>query len=148
MSLLERVQSLLQERGISIKQAERESGLSNATIRKWETQNPSLDSIIKLAKYLHVSVDYLALGKEPDQIKPSRFEVYCDGKQLNEIEADLVAMFRLIGEKEREISFDFVMGLYEKATGEKMSTYSTYTNTNEQQKSGSDEGENTAHETA
>lgn len=146
MSLLERVQKLLEEKGITIKQAERESGLSNATIRKWATQNPSLDSIVKLAKYLQVSVDYLACGEEAPP--SSRFEVYCDGIPLSECEADLVAMFRLIGEKEREISFDFIAGLYEKATGEKGSTYSTYSDTNEPQKSGSDRDDKSATGTA
>jgi transcriptional regulator with XRE-family HTH domain len=131
MSLLERVQKLLDEKGLSIKQAERESGLSNATIRKWDTQNPSLDSIVKLANYLQVSVDYLAQGKEV--CAPSRFEVYCDGLPLSETEADLVAMYRVLGDSQKETAFDFVTLLYEKETGERGSVYLTYTDTNEQQ---------------
>lgn len=137
MSLLERVQELLKQKGISIKQAERESGLSNATIRKWDTQNPSLDSIIKLANYLHVSIDYLANGE--NQHSASRFEVYCDGKPLDEAEADLVAMFRLLDETSREYAFDSMTMLYEKATGKKASIYSTYFDINSQQKSGPDD---------
>lgn len=145
MSLLERIQKLLSEKGVSIKQAERESGLSNATIRKWETQNPSLDSIIKLANYLHVSVDYLARGE--DGRTPPRFEVYCDGLPLTEAEADLIAMYRLISNEDRKTIFDLTTLKYEQATGERGSVYSTYTDDNAQQKSGYDE-ENNPSETA
>lgn len=143
MSLLDRVQNILDSKGITIKQAERESGLSNATIRKWATQNPSLDSIIKLAKYLHVSVDYLACGEEAPSSSPSptRFEVYCDGIPLTESEADLVAMYRLIGDEDRKTIFDLTTLKYEQTTGERGSVYSTYTDTNEQQKSGIGEAE-------
>lgn len=132
MSLLERVQKLLEEKGITIKQAERESGLSNATIRKWATQNPSLDSIVKLAKYLHVSVDYLACGEETPL--PSRFEVYCDGTPLTESEADLVAMYRLVPDADRQTIFDIAKLKYEQSTGEKVSIYSTYSDTSKKQK--------------
>lgn len=146
MSLLERVQELLRQKGVTIKQAERESGLSNATIRKWESQNPSLDSLIKLAKYLHVSVDYLACGEET-AAKP-RFEVYCDGYPLSESEADLIAMYRLITPNDRKTIFDLTTLKYEQVTGERGSIYSTYTDTSEQQKSDSDDGEKARHGTA
>ena len=137
MYLLERVQKLLEEKGITIKQAERESGLSNATIRKWATQNPSLDSMVKLAKYLHVSVDYLACGEEAPL--PSRFEVYCDGVPLSESEADLVAMYRLVPDADKQTIFDIAKLKYEQSTGEKVSIYSTYSDTQKQQKSAPDD---------
>lgn len=139
MSLLERVQELLKAKGLSIKQAERESGLSNATIRKWGTQNPSLDSIIKLADYLHVSIDYLAKGEEQHTVP--RFEVYCDGIPLTESEADLIAMFRLLPEEHRKEIFELVHFKYSRiiAEGEKESIYSTYSDTKRQEGSGTDD---------
>ncbi|MPM79169.1 hypothetical protein SDC9_126202 [bioreactor metagenome] len=149
MSLLERVQKILDEKGITIKQAERESGLSNATIRKWATQNPSLDSIVKLAKYLQVSVDYLACGEEAPL--PTRFQVYCDGVPLTESEADLVAMYRLLPEEHRKESFEFIHFKYSHFVvgGEKASIYSTYSDTSKpQEESGPARGDNTKSGTA
>lgn len=137
MSLLERVQELLKAKGLSIKQAERESGLSNATIRKWGTQNPSLDSIIKLADYLHVSIDYLAKGE--DQKTVPRFEVYCDGVPLTELEADLVAMYRLLPTDDKKTVFDITKMKYEMMTGKKVSSFSTYSDTKRQEESGPDD---------
>lgn len=42
------------------------------------------------------------------------------------IQGSLIAMYRLLGNREREDVFDFVNMKYEKATGEKESIYSTY----------------------
>ncbi len=145
MSLLERVQHILNERGLTIKQAERESGLSNATIRKWSTQNPSLESLTKLANYLHISIDYLVSG---DRDVSTLQDLSCDGVPLSEDEADLVAMYRLLDDRNKEDVFDLVNLKYEKMTGERGSTYSTYSDTNKQQKSDSDEGSKTRPETA
>lgn len=144
MSLLERVQKLLEEKGITVRQAERDSGLSNATIRKWETQKPSLDSLIKLASYLQVSIDYLVTG-EKGHSSESRFEIYCDGVPLTESEADLVAMYRLLPVDHREEVFDIVHRKYTRlvAGGEKASIYSTYEDTKEQSKNSADHGDET-----
>lgn len=57
-------------------------------------------------------------------------------------------MFRLLDEKGRETAFDFVTMLYEKATGEKASIYSTYTDTSKPQKSDPASGGNTKSGTA
>lgn len=147
MNIYERVQALIKEQGLTVKQLERECDLANATIRRWGTQTPNIESVRKVARRLKTTIDYLVTG-ESLNATASRFEVYCDGKQLSEIEADLVAMFRLLDSKERENAFDFVTMLYEKATGEKMSIYSTYTGTNEQQKSDPEHGDEAKYGTA
>lgn len=134
MGIFERVQALIKEQGLTIKQLERECDLANATIRRWETQTPNIESVRKVARRLHTTIDYLVTGDSPNTTEP-RFEVYCDGEPLSESEADLVAMYRLLNEQSRENAFDFVTMLYEKVTGEKGSTYSTYIDTSKQQKS-------------
>jgi hypothetical protein len=72
----------------------------------------------------------------------------CDGVPLSEDEADLIAMYRLLDDRNKEDVFDLVNLKYEKMTGERSSTYSTYSDTNKQQKSDSDEGFKTRPETA
>lgn len=142
---------------LGLKQADlcRETGLSTTAISQYCTgkQVPNTSALYGLASALKTSMEWLLTGKESltnEDTEPprSRFEVYCDGKELNEVEADLVAMFRLLDGKEREISFDFVTGLYEKSTGEKVSTYSTYIDTSSQQKGDPASGENTKSGTA
>ena len=63
MNLYERIQELAKSKNISIRQREEKLGLANATIRRWGTQNPGIDKVQAVAKFFHVSVDYL-LGNE------------------------------------------------------------------------------------
>ena len=63
MNLYERIQELAKSKNISIRQLEEKLGLANATIRRWGIQNPGIDKVQSVAKFFHVSVDYL-LGNE------------------------------------------------------------------------------------
>lgn len=137
MSFFERLTSIIEERGLTIRKVERDCGLANASIRRWETQSPRLESVAAVANYLQVSVDYLALGHSENT---TREGPVCDGIPLSQAEADFVAMFRYLKEHDRETAFDFVTMLYEKATGEKGSIYSTYIEDEREQKSDPAEG--------
>ena len=63
MSIVDRLQSIVKERGTTFKQLERDVGLGNGTIRRWEEQSPRLDKLTKVADYLHVSLDFLVYGR-------------------------------------------------------------------------------------
>lgn len=63
MDLLERIQALCDERGITVAELEREAGVAQRTIYKWGKQSPSAERLQLVADYLEVSVDYL-LGRE------------------------------------------------------------------------------------
>ena len=135
MSIVDRLQDIAKGRGTTFKQLERDIGLGNGTLRRWEEQSPRLDKLVKVADFLQVSLDYLVYGD-----RESATAAECDGVPLSQTEADLVAMFRYIGARERETAFDFVTMLYEKATGEKGSIYSTYTAAERGEKSDPAEG--------
>lgn len=64
MGIVDRIQKLANEAGISIAALERATGLSNGIIKKWQTQSPSCDKIITLANYLNTTTEYILLGKE------------------------------------------------------------------------------------
>lgn len=132
MSLLERIQTLAKAKGLTIKQIERECGLANATIRRWDKQNPSLESVLKVSQYLKVSIDFLVGISSSSTIG---HVISCDGVPLTESEADLLAMYRLVPDADKRTIFDLTKLKYEQATGEKVSTYSTYSDTTETQKS-------------
>lgn len=53
------VKKICEEKGISISQLEKESGLGNGTIGGWRTSAPRLDSLQAVAKVLKVKVDKL-----------------------------------------------------------------------------------------
>lgn len=62
MDIVDRIQALVNEKGLSIASLERNTGLSNGIIKKWKKQSPSCDKIITIANYLNTSIEYLILG--------------------------------------------------------------------------------------
>lgn len=133
MSIFERVHELIKEQGLNVKQLERECGLANATIRRWETQTPNIESVRKVAHRLNVTIDYLVNGSSPNTpAVPS-----CDGVPLSQMETDLLAMFRLLPPSHREEVFELVHFKYKREVEEKKeSIYSTYFDGSEDEKSG------------
>ena len=135
MNLYDRVCAIAKEKDLAISKIERECNLSNATIRRWATQNPSLDSVQKVAHYLNVSLDFLAGNSEQAQLT-------CDGVPLSQMESDVIAMLRLLNPHDRKNAVDIITMFYEQATGKKGSIYSTYIEDEYRQTSGPAEGGN------
>lgn len=136
-SLVDRIETKIKEKGLNFKRVERECGLGNGTIKRWAEQSPRLDKLVTVAEYLQVSLDYLVFGSE-SEISPNGdsidLDTYkkdqglaCDGSPLSPIEADLVAMFRLLPPSHQEELFDLVYFKYKRAVEDKKeSIYSTY----------------------
>lgn len=133
MTIFERIHELIKEQGLNVKQLERECGLANATIRRWETQTPNIESVRKVAHRLNVTIDYLVNGSSSNTpAVPS-----CDGIPLSSMEADLVAMFRLLPEEAKKEIFDLTHFKYTRlGDGEKESIFWTYFDESDDEKSG------------
>lgn len=58
----ERLTRLIKENNLTFAQLERELGLSNGSMARWEKSSPSVEKVQKVADYFHISVDYL-LGR-------------------------------------------------------------------------------------
>lgn len=86
---------------------------------------PNISALVALQKPLKCSIEWLLTGIEPE-INPLYSSPSCDGVPLSPAEADLVAMFRLLNEHDRGCAFDIVTMLYEQATGNRVSAYSSY----------------------
>lgn len=54
-----RVKRLCEESQLSIAFLEKELGFGNGTIVRWKTASPTIDKIMEVARYFHVTVDYL-----------------------------------------------------------------------------------------
>lgn len=58
--LFQRIQNLCSDTGITINKLESELGFPPSTIQKWRTSpSPSIHKVKCVAKYFHVSLDYL-----------------------------------------------------------------------------------------
>ena len=58
------IQRICDEKGVSIAELERESGLGNGVVRKWGKASPNLRTVIAVAQYLGVSLDELLLKRK------------------------------------------------------------------------------------
>lgn len=56
--ILEKVTKLCNENKISIAKLEKESGIGNGTINRWDESEPSLKSLKKLADYFSKPIEY------------------------------------------------------------------------------------------
>lgn len=75
MSLVYRIKEKCNEKGTSIKALEREIGLGNGTISRWDSNTPSYDKVIKVADFLQVSFYWLIFGKESAELSPEEQEL-------------------------------------------------------------------------
>ena len=57
--LVKRIKKLCKMKGISLHKLEKETGLSNGAIAKWETSSPSVEKVSKVAEYFGVTIDML-----------------------------------------------------------------------------------------
>ena len=66
MNTFQRIQSLANQKGISIAELERRLNLSNGLIARWKKSAPSSKGLVAIADYFDVSVDYL-LGRDKEE---------------------------------------------------------------------------------
>lgn len=60
--LYKNIVALCKGKGINISKLEREIGLGNGTIGRWERVSPSLENVRKVADFFGVSIDSLIAG--------------------------------------------------------------------------------------
>lgn len=59
MSILENIQTLCEKNKITVPILERELGLGNGAIYKWNKSSPKVDTLQKVAEYFNVTIDSL-----------------------------------------------------------------------------------------
>ena len=57
--LLPNIQDICAEKGISLAELERGSGLGNGVVRKWDKASPTVRTVKAVAEYLGVTLDRL-----------------------------------------------------------------------------------------
>ncbi len=116
---------------LGLKQADlcRDTGLSTTAISQYCTGKrvPDSSALYKLARSLNTSMEWLLTGANATNEDLTTESIVCDGIPLSGSEVDLIAMYRLISDTDKQTIFDFTKLKYEQSTGEKISIYSTYT---------------------
>lgn len=119
-----RLKAARERQGYSVQQLSQLTGIAadNLTAFEEDRYAPPLSMLFALQKPLKCTVEWLLSGEEPE-ISPIESTSACNGIPLSQVEHDLIAMFRLLGEHDRENAFDLVSLLYRKATGKCASDY-------------------------
>ncbi|MBQ9348173.1 MAG: helix-turn-helix transcriptional regulator [Oscillibacter sp.] len=60
--IFDNIRALCMERGVSVRRVERETGIANGVIRKWNHQSPRVDKLLLVADYFGVTLDELVRG--------------------------------------------------------------------------------------
>ena len=98
--IVKRLFDLLQERGVNAKRVTEETGISGTSFTDWKKGKgrPSVDTLVKLAPYFGVSLDYLINGQEYDgQTRESTVARIPETELfLNHEDKELVSKFRMI----------------------------------------------------
>ena len=116
------------------------TGLSTTALSQYCTGKrvPDTVSLYKIATALGVSMEWVLTGEDvtnensqpaPPDLEAAKREqgLLCDGSPLSSLETDVVSMFRLLPEEEREDIFDIVHLKYRRRLGKKAgSIYWTY----------------------
>ncbi len=59
MNIVEKIKYLAKLKDTDMSNIEKALGMGNSSIRRWNTNSPSCDKVLKVANYLSVSIDWL-----------------------------------------------------------------------------------------
>lgn len=75
MNLFERIEFLCQKRGITVNKVQTDLEMGNYVIYKWDGRvNPRIDTLIQVANYLDVSLDYLTGKSNCETVQPPEYQ--------------------------------------------------------------------------
>lgn len=121
MNIYETVKDACRIRGVSVKKLEEDSCMGKRTMYNWATSAPAADKLLKVAKYLDTSMEYL-MG-ETDDID-AKISTQWEG--LAKDEAELLSAYRKLNSegKQRILgdSVSFTMDKRYKKDGQNIET--------------------------
>ncbi|WP_294891711.1 helix-turn-helix domain-containing protein [uncultured Lactobacillus sp.] len=104
MNVYSRIYNSAKEQGMSIKELARKAKIGENSIYRWKTIKPSIQSLTKVARQLHVSTDYL-LGQKKESSKSFRLDIADKNTQLlyqgQEVPEKYIKMLRFIMEEDK-----------------------------------------------
>lgn len=85
MDIVERIKQKSAEKGTNIANLEKELGIGNGVIRRWNDRNPGAMHMLKVAERLNVSVDWILTGKEAGDLTPEEQQLVDYYRNTNSI---------------------------------------------------------------
>lgn len=148
MTIGQRIRTRRKELNLTMKDIFDRENIKTGNLSELENDKylPSVQTLISLSRALECSIDWILTGTEY-RAEPAKVQGFrtlrteqglmCDGSPLTEMEADLVAMFRLMPDEVHKEVFDYTYFKY-KCHVEKngASIYSTYSDARSNKKSG------------
>lgn len=121
MDVVDRINSLCEEKSIKRAKLERDLVISRGAIPKWKEHAPSAESILKIAKFFGVTMEYLMTGEDADCHDTSAASAPAiDGLTLDTDEIRLIRGYRAatpnIQRYMRDMSRDALKGDMEKSS--------------------------------
>ena len=103
-AILTRIEIRMAELGMSKEEFYEKSGISSASFSQWNTgvHKPTKKKLGQAAAVLNVSLEYLLTGEQKE--KPVNDNV----DELSEDELDLIKLFRLVPEQDRDLVVEMV----------------------------------------
>lgn len=68
--LVDKIKMLAREKGVTLETVNRDLGFSENLISSWRHREPSVSSLIKVADYFHVSIDFLLSRIDNETLSP------------------------------------------------------------------------------
>ena len=130
----ELLRELRSKKGVTQMELAKAIGVSNGNVGDWERgrSKPGYEALVSLARYFEIDAGRL-LELPPLPSNPPT----CDDVPLSQLEADLLAMFRLLPQDAREEIFDLVLFKYKRIVEQKKaSIFWTYFDESNDEKSG------------
>lgn len=105
MDIVDRIDQLLADKGVSAARMCRELGFSSGLYSQWRkrSQNPSADKLKKIAGYFNVTMDYLMSGaqEEPDP-ESVRYALYQETAGVSDETLDRILQFARFAKNEEK----------------------------------------------
>ena len=63
-NLYKNIQTLCEDRKITIAEVERKANISNGSVRRWADSYPSIDKVARVAEVLNTTLEFIYYGKQ------------------------------------------------------------------------------------
>ena len=115
MTIIDRIFQLKDERNLTNKEVEIGAGLANSSLSQWKKGKgkPSLDNIVKVATYFHVTTDYLLCLSE---VRESSCKIE---NSLTEEETLLLCTYNNASAYDRFRIIQLCMNIHDASSGKK-----------------------------
>lgn len=124
-SMSERILFEIEKKGLTPHAVEKALGFGNGAIRRFSTNSPSIDKIIKLSNFLNISIEYLIYGTIN---KSTDDELY---STLTVDEKNLLRLYRKTTDKGRDLIQEAITEIWTKNQCPKNKLSTSSTNENE-----------------